>query len=233
MTRFVRGAPAVTALLVINVVMLLVAETLGGSTNLRVMFDLGALPNPLPSGNLWRLVTSMFLHFGVLHLAFNMFALWLFGPLFERLVGTGRFLALYFASGLAGGLASVLFATPPTLSAGASGAIFGLLGAFGVLGFRLRHTAAGNLWLRQAGALVGVNVVIGLVEPSIGLEAHLGGLAGGVIVLGAETAGLGRLTGPSRLRIGRRAPTPRRWYGLGAAAAVGVASVATVAQQAG
>lgn len=185
-SEFARHSPVVTALIVVNATLLLVVEAAGGSGDIATMLAFGAQPTPLPREQLWRVASSMFLHFGVVHLLFNLWALWIFGPLFERLAGSGRFAALYGASGLAGGAATAAFTGPRTLSAGASGAIFGLLGAFLVLGFRLRHTEQGQSWLRNALLLIGLNVVFGLTAPSIGLVAHLGGLVGGALVFAAE-----------------------------------------------
>lgn len=193
--------PVVWGLMVLNVAMLLVLEAAGGSTDIRTQLRLGAQPNPLPSGDLWRLVTAMFLHFGVVHLAVNLWALWIFGPLFEQLAGSGRFLVLYLASGLLGGAATALVAEPGTVAAGASGAIFGLLGAFLVLGWRLRDRPQGRAWLRNALLLIGLNVVLGLSVPSIGLVAHLGGLVGGIVIFGAEPmAALPGVPVPQRAR---------------------------------
>jgi rhomboid protease GluP len=178
--------PAVWLIGGLNVVIFLIVEAAGGTTDLDTMYRFGAQPQPLAGGEWWRMIASTFLHFGIVHLAVNLWALAIFGPLFERIMGSGRFLALYLASGLAGSAASALFAPEGSLGAGASGAIFGLLGAFLVLGIRLRHTPQGRAWLRQALLLVGVNVAFGLSAPGIGLAAHLGGLVGGMVVFGAE-----------------------------------------------
>lgn len=194
--------PVVWTLLILNAGMFVVLEAAGGSRSTEVLIRFGAQTNPLPAGELWRLVTAMFLHIGILHLAFNMWALWLFGPLFERLAGSGRFLALYGASGLLGGAATAVLESPPTVAAGASGAIFGLLGAFLVLGWRLRRSPQGQAWLRNALLLIGINIALGISVPSIGLLAHLGGLAGGIVVFAAEP--LPALPGSAPPRGGQR-----------------------------
>lgn len=215
--------PVVWTLLVLNAGMLLVLEAAGGSTDIATLLRFGAQPTPLPPDQLWRLATAMFLHVGLVHLAFNLWALWIFGPLFEQLAGSGRFLALYVASGLAGGAATALFTEPRTVSAGASGAIFGLLGAFLVLGWRLRDRPQGQAWLRNAVLLIVVNVALGLGVEQIGLIAHLGGLVGGIAVFAAEP--LGALTGIP-VPAGRDRPASRL---LPAAVAVGTASLVAAA----
>jgi len=132
-------------------------------------------------GAYWRLLTSTFLHEQIFHILLNMYALWIFGPLLERFLGYGRFLALYGTAALAGSVA-VLWLTPanqPTL--GASGAVFGLFGA----AILILHSRGADItsWL----VLLGINLVIGFTVPTISWQGHLGGLAAG-LVLGAAFA---------------------------------------------
>ena len=118
--------------------MFVVETALGGSTQTDVLVRLGAKVTPLvAAGEYWRLFTSMFLHIGVAHLFFNGYALLVVGTELERLLGWGRFLAIYLLSGLLGSLASYAFSA--NLSAGASGAIFGLIGALGAFFFLHRE----------------------------------------------------------------------------------------------
>lgn len=125
----------------------------------------------------YRLFTAMFLHASILHIAFNMYVLYVLGPTLERILGHGRFLLLYILAGLGGSAVSYAFSTPTTWSVGASGAIFGLMGALLVAGKRLRYDV--NMVL----ALVAINVVIGFVFSSgIDWRAHLGGLATGAAI---------------------------------------------------
>ena len=216
-----RRSPVTSTIAALNVTVFLLLEAAGGSTDLRVLVRFGAQATPLlEDGELWRLFTSMFLHIGLVHLLANMWALVIFGPLFERIVGRVRYVALYLASGLAGSAATALFVSPRSVSAGASGAIFGLLGAFAVLGFRLRDTELGSTWTRHALVLIGLNVVLGLTVPSIGLEAHLGGLVAGAWITMVETWG----GIPAR----RARAGPARFVGLAVAAIIAVASVASV-----
>ncbi|MBC7291154.1 MAG: rhomboid family intramembrane serine protease [Actinotalea sp.] len=142
----------------------------------------------------WRFVTAGFLHSTsmVLHIAFNMYALWLLGPLLEQALGRGRFLALYLLSVLGGTVMFTLLATTPdafrTGVVGASGAVFGLFGALLPVLRRLRRDARGII------VLVAINGVLGFVVPGIAWEAHLGGFLVG-LVLGAAFA-----YAPRRLR---------------------------------
>lgn len=132
-------------------------------------------------GEWWRVVTCIFLHFGVIHVAFNMWVLWQLGKLVERLVGNVGFLVLYLASGVFASMASLAW-NPTVVSAGASGAVFGVCGA--LLGFLTlrRDTIPVHVLKSLRGSLVAFvayNVVFGLAIPAIDMAAHLGGLVGG------------------------------------------------------
>jgi rhomboid protease GluP len=134
-------------------------------------------------GEWWRMFTCMFLHIGVLHLLFNMIALWNVGGFMERLLGSTGFLVLYLLAGLLGSVASVAW-NPFVVSAGASGAIFGLYG--GLLAFLVRHRGLQEHAFLAALrtntlAFIGYNVVYGFIVPGIDMAAHLGGLAGGFV----------------------------------------------------
>lgn len=220
-TSSLRRSPVTAAVAAVNVAVFLLLEAAGGSTDLDVLVRFGAQVTPLlQDGELWRLFTSMFLHIGLVHLLANMWALVIFGPIFERSVGRVRYVALYLASGLAGSAATALFVSPRSVSAGASGAIFGLLGAFAVLGWRLRHTELGSTWTRHALVLIALNVVLGLTVPAIGLEAHLGGLLAGAAVTSVETWG--------GIAARRRRTGPARFAGLAASGLVAAGSVLVV-----
>ncbi len=194
-----RGAP-VTKLLLLAIAGVFVVETfLGGSTNSLVLLRLGANEAALvlEHGQWWRLAASTFLHIGFLHVLLNGWALFQLGPLVEAWLGWLRLLVIYFASGVAGSLASVLwrgFQDERGLSAGASGAIFGILGA--LIAFlvrrrdRLRPEA--RALLLQFLLWAGINVVFGFTNPGIDNAAHLGGFAAGLL--------LGSFMGESALR---------------------------------
>ena len=124
----------------------------------------------------YRLFSSMFLHFGLLHIGFNMLVLWLLGPQLEYVLGHLRFAVLYLVAGLGGAAVSFWFSDPLVFAGGASGAIFGLMGAFVVVGRALRSDVS------QVLGLIAINVVIGFVIPNTDWRAHLGGLVVGALV---------------------------------------------------
>ena len=140
----------------------------------------GALiPALVAQGETWRLLSSMFLHAGITHLALNMLSLYFLGSFVEVAFGRGRFFALYLLSGISGGLAYLYFGGFGAPAVGASGAIFGLLG--GILGYSLgRGTFSWqNPLIRQLLILLALNLYLGFSIPNISITAHLGGLAGG------------------------------------------------------
>jgi membrane associated rhomboid family serine protease len=131
------------------------------------------------AGDWWQLLTSVFTHVAVLHIGFNMVALWFLGPPLEAMLGRARFLALYLVSGLAGSAAVMLFSNPVTQTLGASGAIFGLLGALLVVAVKVRGNVQTVLvWL-------GLNLVFTFTVSNISWQGHLGGLLGGLLVAAA------------------------------------------------
>jgi membrane associated rhomboid family serine protease len=143
---------------------------------------LGAFPPPpslafsgVADGEYYRLLTAAFLHGGVLHLALNMYAVFLFGPPLEAALGRVRFTALYLVSALGGSALSYAFSNPAQPSLGASGAVFGLLGAFLVVNRRLGRDTSGVM------VLLGINFVFGFVASGIDWRAHLGGLLAGAL----------------------------------------------------
>jgi rhomboid protease GluP len=132
----------------------------------------------IAQGQLWRLITPMFLHGSILHIAFNMYALYIFGPGLERYFGRARFLALYGLSGFAGNVASMMFSAANSL--GSSTAIFGLLGAQGVFVYQNRELLGkgARRALNNIISIAAVNLLIGL-SPQIDNWGHIGGLIGG------------------------------------------------------
>jgi membrane associated rhomboid family serine protease len=150
-----------------------------------IVLKWGADYGPLTlNGQWWRPFTSLFLHFGLAHLLFNMVVLANIGRFMETLLGKAAYLILYIVSGLGSAVAS-LWSHPMVVSAGASGAIFGLYG--GLLAFLLRHRnsispAALNSLSGGALLFVGYNVVYGLFQPTVDLAAHLGGLVTGFLL---------------------------------------------------
>ncbi|KRO18551.1 rhomboid family intramembrane serine protease [Lacticaseibacillus saniviri] len=169
-------------------------ETLkGGSTNTMVLLDLGARYNPLiAQGEWWRLFTPMFLHIGLMHLVVNAVSIYYLGMMTEQIFGHARFLAIYLLSGIAGNYVSMVF-NANALAAGASTAIFGLFGAFLMLGDNFRENPAIRSIAQQYLLLVGINLVFNLFGSGIDIAGHIGGLIGGFLVagvLGAPNIGL-------------------------------------------
>lgn len=153
-------------------------EASGGSTRGLTLLRFGADYGPLVrQGEWWRLVGAMFLHIGILHLVVNMFSLFSVGSAIERYFGNGRYLALYLLAGVGGAATSA--AMKDNLSAGASGAIFGLFGAAALLGIRYRREIPPALRKRIAGGMfpcIVYNLVYGLSHQNIDNSAHIGGL---------------------------------------------------------
>lgn len=136
------------------------------------MWPLGIAVN----GEWWRLLTSAFLHGGLWHIGFNMLLLYLLGNPLETVMGHGRFLTLYVLSALGGSIASYAFSPVNTLSVGASGAVFGLMAAYLVIGRRFDRDTSSILFI------FGLNIVIGFLVPGIDWRAHLGGAAAGAVI---------------------------------------------------
>ena len=179
-----RDTPVTAVLLAAIAGMFLVEVWAGGATNPDVLYSLGAI-HPvaiLQQGEWWRLLTSMFLHGGFAHVLLNGWALYQIGSLFEMAVGSPRMLMVYLLTGVAGSAASLWWTQG--LSVGASGAIFGVLGA--LIAFLLRRrerlTPFARSLLSQLVAWAAINVFIGFTFPMIDNAAHLGGCAAGFLL---------------------------------------------------
>ena len=138
----------------------------------------------IAAGEYGRLLTAMFLHFDLLHLALNSWGIYLFGALVERYFGTGRFVVIYLVAGLVGNIASFAFSPAYSVSVGASGALFGLVGALAVYFWLHRRLTGmeGRAQLLNAVFVVGLNLVFGLaLSQVIDNWGHIGGLIGGAI----------------------------------------------------
>jgi membrane associated rhomboid family serine protease len=168
------GTPVITyALIAVNVLVFVAQMAVG---NLEKQLSLW--PPAVADGQLYRLVTSAFLHYGATHLLLNMWALYVVGPPLETWLGRMRFGALYALSGL-GGSVLVYLLTTNSATAGASGAIFGLFGATFVVGKRLA------LDVRWVVVVIAINLVFTFVAPAISWQGHLGGLVTGAVVAAA------------------------------------------------
>src|SRR6266853_2967933 len=166
----------------LNIVVFLMMALAGGSTNEPTLMAFGVKSNPeIVHGQWWRFVTPIFIHIGLLHLFFNSYALWIVGPQVERLYGGARFVILYVLTGVAGVYGSYAY-HPNTISAGASGAIFGLFGVLLVFGLRYR-SAIPPFFARAVGTgvlpVIVINLIIGFTIPQIDNSAHIGGLLAG------------------------------------------------------
>ena len=136
-------------------------------------------PLAVAGGQLWRLLTSGFLHFGPVHLAFNMIALWVIGRDLETVLGRGRLITVYLVSLLGGSAAVFALEDVQSLTAGASGAVYGLMGGLAVVLLRLRRSPGPAL------GIIAINVLITFVVPALSLLGHLGGLAFGTAATAA------------------------------------------------
>jgi rhomboid protease GluP len=187
-----RPRSATSVILGINIVVFVAELALGGSTSIPVLIRMGAMvPALVAEGQYWRLVTALFLHVGFLHLAFNLFGLYLFGNLIESVLGSARFIAIYLVTGVCASAASYAFSPPGTAAAGASGALFGLLGAWLAFNLRRRSLSLAQGNIQSALMLIGLNLALGFLLPGIDNTAHLGGLAAGVVA-GFAAEGFGR-----------------------------------------
>ena len=172
-------APATVALVAINVFVYLVTVFQGAGINRPggSLFADGVLFGPaVANGDWYRRVTAMFLHASILHIAFNMFALYWLGTVVEQAIGSALFLLVYFVSGIAGSAGALVLSDPGAFTVGASGAIYGIMGALLVLEYMTTGSFAG-----QAMGLILINLVITLSIPNISLGGHLGGLVGGTV----------------------------------------------------
>ncbi len=172
--------PVITyALIVLNIMIYLYMLLYDGDGSLS--YNLANNYISLRSGKYYTLITSMFLHADIIHIAFNMYALYILGPQVEKYYGKCKFLLIYFLSGILGNIFSCVFMDSNVFSIGASGAIFGLLGSIAYFTYYYRATLQGLL-RSQVVPVILLNLVIGLLIPGIDVSAHLGGLIGGVLI---------------------------------------------------
>lgn len=219
---FSRPAPFTFLFLIVNIFVFLLMSLSGDSQSDETLLAFGAKYNSLiDAGEWWRFVTPVFIHIGVVHLLFNMYGLWMLGPYVERLYGSARFVVFWMASGVAGVVASYLTVSPSMddsslfgrfffrsldgPSAGASGALFGLIGVLFVFGIKFRHELPEE-FKRAFGTgmlpTILINLFIGYAFPFIDNSAHIGGL-----LTGAALA----LVVPYK-RIGPRGPVAYAWH---------------------
>jgi membrane associated rhomboid family serine protease len=176
-----RHGQVTRVLIAVNVVVFLVTVTSGASvltgTGTSSIYNRFALvPVAVAHGQWYRLITATFLHYGIFHIAFNMWALWVVGPLLEAALGRWRYVVLYALSGIGGGLLSVLSGPINEQAAGASGAIFGLFGGLYVIA-RHRNLPTGGI-----AATIVVNLIFTFSVSNIDWRGHVGGLVIGTLI---------------------------------------------------
>jgi membrane associated rhomboid family serine protease len=179
-TTHVRGTEALVTktLIAVNVAIYLITAVQGNGLNAPGgrLWDKMILWGPyVAQGQWWRLITAAFLHASILHIAFNMLALWWFGAAVEEYLGRGRYIGLYLVGGLAGS-AGALIQAPLTPVVGASGAIFAILGSMLILEWQTTGRLAGN-----AMTLIVINLALGFAIANIAVGGHIGGLIGGIL----------------------------------------------------
>ncbi len=161
---------ATLVIVVVSAALWLLNQVAGGYVNLYLAYD-----TPLLGSQPWRIVTGLFVHSSFFHILFNMWAVWIFGRMLENILGTWRFVALFFLAGLGGDLAVTLL-SPGTPVVGASGAIFGLFAAFFVIQRSLGYNAV------QLLVIMGLNLIVGFLPgTNISWQAHVGGIVLGFI----------------------------------------------------
>jgi membrane associated rhomboid family serine protease len=178
--------PVTIGLIVANVIIFLLQQA-----DPSITTRYGLVPLLVEQGQYERLITAAFLHANLLHLATNMLTLYIVGAPLERVLRTGRYLAVYLLSALGGSLLSLWLSPQFSIGVGASGAIFGLFGALLILRRQVGAEAGGLL------VLIGLNLVISFAVPNISWQAHIGGLVTGVLVALALQA-TGRVRGRPR-----------------------------------
>lgn len=185
---FSKKRPIVTYALLLSNFILFIVMVLSGanvfSVDVNTLREFGGLIpyNEIKNiPELYRLISCVFLHGGIMHLLINMYALYIIGPQIESFFGKTKYLIIYLGSGIIGSLLSMLFLSSGNISIGASGAIFGLLGSLVYFGYHYR-VYLGSVIKSQIIPLIVLNLGIGFVFPSIDMFAHFGGLLGGFLV---------------------------------------------------
>lgn len=212
-------APATYVLIALNVAAYL-AEIASGGGGLTpgassILIDFGLFGPSVAEGEWYRLLTNGFLHASIIHIGFNMFALYFLGRILEPGIGTARFVALYLVSLLAGSFGALLL-DPNALTIGASGAVFGIFGATFVIA---RHRGVDNL-AASIGVVLLLNLAITFGNPEISIGGHLGGLVGGVLCALFIVAGERGMLGPRRLPMELLAMTAIGFFSVAAAISI-------------
>ncbi|CAH8715849.1 rhomboid family intramembrane serine protease [Paenibacillus thiaminolyticus] len=179
---YIKQFPVTTLLIIANVAMFIVLVLNGGSQDGMTLLKFGAVWKQEPyASETWRLATAMFLHSGFQHLLFNMFALFVFAPPMERILGSFKYAVLYLLSGLLGNAAALYLSEWGTLAVGASGAIYGVYGAYLFIAI-FQRWALDQASRKTIMIILGIGIVQSFVITGISWSAHLGGLAAGFVL---------------------------------------------------
>ncbi|RHW34891.1 rhomboid family intramembrane serine protease [Lysinibacillus yapensis] len=176
--QFLKLYPVVSTIIAMNLVVYII--TMMPSIGEKVFYAGMSVNYLIGNGEWWRLITSLFLHANFMHVLFNMFSLFLFGPELEKIAGKARFLTIYFLAGIFGNVATYVSQEGIYASVGASGAIYGIFGAFAALVYYTRRTMP---QLKQVILpLIIISVILTFVTPNINVAGHLGGLITGFLL---------------------------------------------------
>jgi rhomboid protease GluP len=175
--------PITSLIILVNVMMAIVIMITGGFNNLINLIEWGALYPPFITRNdeWFRLLTAMFLHGSLLHVFFNMYVLFYLGALLERILGKGIFLLFYLATGLIASFVVYRLGDPSVVTVGASGAIFGIIGALFIMTY-LKPYYFNPYFVRSIRSLTFINVALTFIIPQVSFYGHIGGLLSGFLL---------------------------------------------------
>ena len=187
MKRFYENSPVTAVFLAIIAIYYVIITLGGGTTDTQTLVDYGAFfpPYILHKGEYYRFVTSIFIHIGLTHLIFNSYALYVFGIQIERVMGKMKYIFFFLVTGIGGNIITYIFSLRSemsfaTVSAGASGSLFGVLGAFLYL-IRRHPTMISPEGKKSILSMLGLNLVLTLLVPNISITAHFGGFIAGYL----------------------------------------------------
>ena len=176
--QYTKYYPIVSTLIAVNLILYVLTLLPGIGT---ILWKNGIQVNYLVlTGEWWRIFSAIFLHAGFMHVLFNMFSLYLFGPELERIAGKARFTTIYLISGIVGNVATYLFYDISYASLGASGAVFGIFGAFGALVYYTRRTMP--MLRKLILPIIIISVIMTFLQSNVNIYAHLGGLVTGFLL---------------------------------------------------
>lgn len=172
--------PIITYIIMAICIIMFILSGMGNDTKMLILYGAN-VGDFVRDGQIWRLISHMFLHIGLMHIFFNMYSLYYVGTRVEDFYGKWKYLLIYFISGISGGLLSIAMHDENVISVGASGAIFGLFGALLCFGYNYRGYI-GSMIKSQILPIVIYNLLLGFFIPGVDMWGHIGGLLGGIIV---------------------------------------------------